>query len=146
MFKSKEIQWIYSPKTGSIPYIINNKKDKVKVITDDTIIPFEGSDDKTFYPEAIAQKAVINHYGINENDVKKTDMFSIASNDLNMFEFLVLYRGRPASNADLPFSKTAIKLIKFCHDRKQRKRIKKEEKQELKKAKREKQFNQEREF
>ena len=143
MYKSEDIQWIYSQDTGSIPYILNNEKTKAKVITDGTIIPFYARgtiNDR-------ARKAVAEHYGIEtDNMITYHHLGDIAAHKLNMFQYLILFRGLPSYRDNIAFSKSQIKLMKYWHDKHENKIHKKKLKAQKTAKKKEAYFNKEREF
>lgn len=144
MYKSSDITWLITDKEGVIPYIINNQKNKVKIITSNEVIPFESNDN---FIKTNARNAVLNYYGIDiaENCIGLTTEY-IGCYYLNTLQWLATFRARPSNREDNSFTKTDIKLIKHCVDKKIMNAQKNNIKTQKKKDAKEKIFDKEREF
>lgn len=145
MYKSSDITWLITDKEGVIPYIVNNQKNKVKIISNDEVIPFDSKE--TNFIKTSARDAVLNYYGIGLDEwCPGLTTGYIGSYYLNTFQWLTTFRARPSYREDNSFTKTDIKLMKYFIDKNIMKTQKNNNKMQKKKKAKEKVFDKEREF
>ena len=83
MFAARDVHWVYNEETGSIPFIINDKKNKVKQLEDGFVIEILDRN-QCSNPLTAAKNTFEDYYGKEMSYVGFTAMFA----HVNMFQNL----------------------------------------------------------
>jgi len=131
MYKSNNVNWYYSEQTGTVPFIINNDENRIKLILEDEILPIQDAEDSTYFDQKL-KRTIQNHFKDNCNGYI-LETAEIVSRNLNMLEFVVFFGSQNVCSDKSTLRKSQVYLIKKAYDKKMKsahkKALRKQEKQ-----------------
>ena len=116
-FVAKDIHWVYSPKTGAVPFIINKNQDKAKQLLDNVVVEISKRHTCS-NPQTAAKNAFCEHYKQDMAYVNLTAIFAHVSfvQNLQHFGFQELYEQTSLSMDQIKFlSENYTKKIAKTH-------------------------------
>ena len=131
-FIAKDLNWIYSEKTGALPFIINNNQNKVKLLFDNTIVEITEKH-KCSNPKTAAKNALSEHFKQDMDYVNSTAIFAQVKFLKNLQHF-----GAQTLGEDSQLTMEQIKFLSDNYTKKIRKIYQKEKEEKQKKQQYEK--------
>ena len=127
MFKAKDVHWVYNEETGSIPFILNEQKNKVKQLEDGFVIEILEKN-QCSNPLTAAKRTFEDYYGKEMSYVGFTAMFAHVNTFQNLRWF---YYQKLGGNTFL--NSEQIELLSKNYDRKILKTKQRQEREDAKK-------------
>jgi hypothetical protein len=127
MFTARDVHWVYNEETGSIPFIINEKKNKVKQLEDGFVIDILDKD-QCSNPLTAAKNTFESYYGKPMSYVGFTAMFARVNTFQNLKWF---YYQKLDGNTFL--NSEQIELLSKNYDKKVAKETQKQLREDTKK-------------